>query len=480
MQSSSSMQQGPKFASTPIKAAASPVNIQRKTPAEFSDYSSEVDERFRSVSRTYESDSDIKGYRVVYPPTPTPTPRSNVANGHKSPVVVVTPSPMEFEPHPPSTSFPPPKFEPIKKEIRHEIKTESHQQNKQSYQQQQQTVYKPKPVAAKFLAAAQQQQQQYSAPPTQGRPTMYYNAIAGTPLHMANMATETHNVMQMKESSETCQRVVNMQQTKRVIHFDTQNKSSETVLEPFPYTAAPSSQRVARQPIQTAPTPTKFIPGEFRESDYESEVENARINALWSPRGEFNAKGYRHVEPPHPGRACSLPRSYERVLSPMEFDRGPEMPTKIKVDINSLRREQRGGGIVTTQHKTQSLNRHSSMRNTNYAPQSLPVTLPQPSSFPRDDMNLKVGSPPRYGYIQNQADMQAKSMTSTFLQKSHQFVSDITKDLNSRNSGVSMETKTVGFRAGFKRAPSEGDNKPQAYRDESRVSQYGKSFFYFN
>ncbi|KAM7355886.1 zormin isoform 2-T2 [Cochliomyia hominivorax] len=492
---SSSSTTGPKFQSTPIKtpAAPSPVPVQRKTPAEFSDYSSEIDERFRSVSRNCESESEIKGYRVVFPPTPVPK-----TNGHKSPVVVVTPSPMEFE-----SVAPKPKFEPIKQEQRHEIKTESKQfssYKQQQQQQQTQQVFKPKPVAAKFLAAAQQQQQappqqpqfrpqpQYQQQAPSAQPTMYYNAIAGTPLHMAKMATETKNVMQMKESSETCQRVVNMQQTKRVIHFDSQKQESSSQmhnygqpqqmqqLEPFPYSPTPSPRCTpARQRVPPPPTPTKFVPGEFRESDYDSEIENAKIAPLWTPMGEQGPLRFRHVEPPRPGRSCSLPRTYERVLSPMEFDQGPEMPSKIQVDVNAIR-QQRGSSVNP---RTQSLSRHSSMRSNQHNYQSTLYEQDQ-QNFSRDDMNLKVGSPPRYGYIQSQVEEQGKSMSSTFMQKSHKFVEDVQKDLQKITkttmvNGSSTEPRvlTHSFRPGFKRAPSEGDNKPQAYRDESRVSQYG-------
>ncbi|XP_046807759.1 uncharacterized protein LOC111679299 isoform X8 [Lucilia cuprina] len=498
---SSSSTTGPKFQSTPIKApvAPSPIPVQRKTPAEFSDYSSEIDERFRSVSRNCESESEIKGYRVVFPPTPVPK-----TNGHKSPVVVVTPSPMEFE----SAK---PKFEPIRQEqTRHEVKTEtskqfySSKQQQQQQQQQTQQVFKPKPVAAKFLAAAQQQQTptppqpqfrpqpQHQQPAPSAQPTMYYNAIAGTPLHMAKMATETKNVMQMKESSETCQRVVNMQQTKRVIHFDSQKEESSshmhsygqqpqqqqpTQLEPFPYSPTPSPRCTpARQRVPPPPTPTKFVPGDFRESDYDSEIENAKIAPLWTPMGEQGPLRFRHVEPPRPGRSCSLPRSYERVLSPMEFDRGPEMPSKIQVDVNALR-QQRGSSVNP---RTQSLSRHSSMRSNQQNYQSTLYEQEQQQNFSRDDMNLKVGSPPRYGYIQSQAEEQAKTMSSTFMQKSHKFVEDVQEDLHKMSkttivNGSSTEPRVIthSFRPGFKRAPSEGDNKPQAYRDESRVSQYG-------
>ncbi|XP_032587368.1 titin homolog isoform X7 [Drosophila mojavensis] len=479
--SSSSTHRETKYSSsaTPL-ITPSPVPAQRKTPAtEFSDYSSEVDERFRSVSRANESDSDIKGYRVVFPPTPTP--RTNIANGHKSPVVVVTPSPMEFEPTPPQLgSFTRTKFEPIGKEIRHEIRTESSskqysssqqkQQHQQQPQQQPQPVFKPKPVAAKFIAATQQQQQ----PLPSSRPTMYYNAVAGAPMHMAKVAHETKNVMQMHESTESSQRVVNMQQTKRVIHFDNQQQQQQQqqqqpVLEPFPYSPVGSRTPSRQSHLPPPATPTKFIPGEYRESDYESEVEGTRIQPLWSPYGDGQTKGYRRVAPPQAGaRSCSLPRSYERVLSPMEFDRGPEMPSKIFVDVNTLRKEQRGGSTVTTQHRTQSLNRNSTMR------QQFGNRLPDGSQDQTDlqqpqQQQQRAGTLPRYGYssLQQQAEGQGKRMGSTFLQKSHQFIEDVSRDMQSQQVG-----SNGGLRPGFRRAPSEGSNQPQAYRDESRVSQY--------
>ncbi|XP_064552467.1 uncharacterized protein LOC135438178 isoform X17 [Drosophila montana] len=476
--SSSSTHHETKYSSnaTPL-VTSSPVPAQRKTPAaEFSDYSSEVDERFRSVSRANESDSDIKGYRVVFPPTPTP--RTNIANGHKSPVVVVTPSPMEFEPTPQQLgSYTRPKFEPIGKEIRHEIKTETsskqyqtsqHQQQQQ--QQQQQHVFKPKPVAAKFIAATQQQQQQ---PLPSARPTMYYNAVAGAPMHMAKVAHETKNVMQMHESTESSQRVVNMQQTKRVIHFDSQQQQQlqqqqpQPALEPFPYSPAGSRTPSRQSHLPPPATPTKFIPGEFRESDYESEVEGARIQPLWSPYGDGLTRGYRRVAPPQTaGRSCSLPRTYERVLSPMEFDRGPEMPSKIQVDVNTLRKEQRGGSTVTTQHRTQSLNRNSTMRQQQYGSRQQDGSLDQTDQ----QQHLRAGTLPRYGYstLHEQAEGQGKRMGSTFLQKSHQFIEDVSRDMQSQQSSSNGHV----LRPGFRRAPSEGSNQPQAYRDESRVSQY--------
>jgi len=84
----------------------------------------------------------------------------------------------------------------------------------------------------------------------------------------------------------------------------------------------------------------------------------------------------------------------------------------------------------------------------------------------------RAGTLPRYGYssLQQQAENQGRRMGSTFLQKSHQFVDEVSRDVRSSASNG------IGIRPGFKRAPSEGSSQqPQAFRDESRVSQYGKS-----
>ncbi|XP_058980466.1 uncharacterized protein LOC101894461 isoform X1 [Musca domestica] len=469
-------------------APPSPVPAQRKTPAaEYSDYCSEVDERFRSVSRA--SDNEIKGYRVVYPPTPKPT-----INGHKSPVVVVTPSPMEFEPTPPTTGpsyAAKPKFEQPRQ-------FGGYQAPKTQFTPaQNQQVFKPKPVAAKFLAAAAQQQQQFAPPPqpiprdfhqqqprgVAPQPGMYYNAVAGSPMHMPHMATETKNSMQMKESSESCQRVVNMQQTQRVMHYDNQNYNNtnnnlgyqyQQPMEQFPpYSPTPSPRATpGRQRVPPPATPTKFVPGKFHDSGYSNEIDKVRIAPLWTPMGPSGPLRYRHVEAPK-SRSTSLPRSYERVLSPMEFDRGPEMPTKIRVDVETIRRDRANN--IGQQNRTQSLNRNSSMRsNQQYYQTNSYDQGGLPQTYPRDGGYNAANS------WQSQAEHQAKSMSSSFMQKTQKFSENIKEDMHKYSSSSTNTSNLVngsgspmGFRPGFQRAPSEGDNRPQAYHDESRVSQYG-------
>lgn len=77
---------------------------------------------------------------------------------------------------------------------------------------------------------------------------------------------------------------MSVQQTHKVIKFGDQYRKPEqtTKLEPLPFTPEPERPRRATS-VPPPPTPSKFIRGEFRESDYESEVESARIKPKWAP-----------------------------------------------------------------------------------------------------------------------------------------------------------------------------------------------------
>uniref|UniRef100_A0A336ML28 CSON001463 protein n=1 Tax=Culicoides sonorensis TaxID=179676 RepID=A0A336ML28_CULSO len=269
----------------------------------------------------------------------------------------------------------------------------------------------------------------------------FYTAVAGVPQHLSNaVATETSKHMQMKESTEKSQRTVNVTHTRRVIALDDHQKMHrEEKLEPFPYTAPPVSMKT-RQRVPPPPTPTKFIPGEFRESDYESEVESARIRPLWTPNpfDEHDVR-YRPVRPSlHGGRATSVPRSYERVMTPMEFDHGPIMPSKIDVLADR--------DLYST--KTQTLDRSSIKKSKSK------------SKVTQDDITIRN----KYGSYKTVAQNQVESMSSQFKNKAHQFIKDI-----------AQEQRQEQYKPVVKRASSvaAGDRKPQVYRDENRVSEYG-------
>lgn len=400
-----------------------------------SDYESDYDHRPPPVWRpTNDSDSEPMYYKPIRPIL-TPTGRHSKLSDGKSPI-----PPTEFE-NPLQFEGPPrPKFEPIDKPKPSFVKAEP--KTKPVAQQQ---LFKPKPVAARPAQPTTYQPQSNQYPK---QPCRYYTAVAGPPQHIA---AETSNTMHMSESTESSHRVVNMSQTKRIIQFDARKSDFEQKLEPFPYTADQTSYTQRPHRLPPPPTPTKFVPAEFRESDYESEVESARIRPVWTPNpSDSDEPHYRRVSAPQQFRSASVPRSYGRVLTPMEFDNKPiEMPSKIVIESSGPR-------II---NKTQTLDRYSSKKS-HFT-----------QSTTRDDIALKPSSPPKYGFIPgqmvNQAEQHMYDMNSTFKTKAQQFVSDVVRD-----------TQTPNIRPILKKDNKEGD-KPQIYREDSRVSQYGKYLIQF-
>lgn len=403
-----------------------------------SDYESDYERKGPAVWRpTNDSDSEPMYYKPIRPILTPPGRQSKLSDG-RSPI-----PPTEFE-NPLQFDGPPrPKFEPIDKPKPNFVKAEP--MTKPVAQQQ---LFKP-------VAARPVQQPTYQQPPNQ-HPARYYTAVAGPPQHIAavpspHIAAETSNTMHMRESTESSHRVVNMSQTKRIIQFDSKKSDYEHKLEPFPYTADQTGY-TQRPRLPPPPTPTKFVPAEFRESDYESEVESSRIRAVWTPNpSDSDEPQYRRVAAPQQFRSASVPRSYghSRVLTPMEYDNKPiEMPSKIVIESGP-----------STINKTQTLDRYSSKKS-HFV-----------QSTTRDDIALKPSSPPKYGFIPgqivNQAEQHMYDMNSTFKTKAQQFVSDVVRD-----------TQTPNIRPILKKDSNEGD-KPQIYREDSRVSQYGEYIVYF-
>lgn len=412
-----------------------------------SDYESDYEGRIAPVWRPYDSDSDQPMHYKSVRPVLTPTGRrSCISDGTRS----VTP-PTAFD-RPPQFDGPPrPKFEPIEKPI-HSVKLGQILQPEPQPQ-----VYRPTPVAARPVHTTRA----VSADPPI-KHVRYYTAIAGKPIHNANrFATETSNSMHMKESTETSHRIVNIQQTRRVIPLNNPprtNQQYEPELEPFPYTAD-SYSYTNRQKVAPPPTPTKFVRGEFRESDYESEVESARIRPVWTPNQSDNEEPqYRRVNAPRPCRATSLPRTntYGRVMTPMEFDTQPPYIIQTEQSITPTR------SPVYHQHqtKTQTIDRYSTKKYQTVNNQT------------RDDIDLKPGSPPKYGYM-NSAQNQIQSMNKTFKTKAQHFVQDLITDVKTVKQQKPILKKTLSDSGA-------AANDPQAYREESRVSQYGEYNLCFN
>lgn len=197
--------------------------------------------------------------------------------------------------------------------------------------------------------------------PPQPRPT-YYEARSGIPFHNA-IGTETKKTVRMDESTDTSRRIVTVEQTSRVIKFGDQKSTTD-------FDSFDSSSAQKQKTHYKVPTPKKFVQGQFRESDYESDIDT-RIKPKWAPpESDSEEPRYRKVQPPttKTTRSSSAPVRQEHVVSPMEFDTGPAVLRK-QTSMSQLRDERK----FDSQVKRQASSRQEEM--------------------------LKPGSPPEFGYI---------------------------------------------------------------------------------
>ncbi|XP_026674575.1 muscle M-line assembly protein unc-89 isoform X5 [Ceratina calcarata] len=270
------------------------------------------------------------------------------------------------------------------------------------------------------------------APPPQPQPQpTYYEARSGVPFHNA-IGTETKKTVRMDESTENSRRIVTVEQTSRVIKFGDQKPSID-----FSSFDAAQKQKTSF----TVPTPKKFVQGQFRESDYESDVDT-RIKPKWAPAdSDTEEPRYRKVQPPtmKAPRSASAPVRQEHVVSPLEFDRGPPV-IKRQTSMTQLRDER-----VRKMEKKEVDSRQEV---------------------------LKPGSPPEFGFISRSdvkkaanhvASRHMSDMTSSFKTKTEKFVSDIQSDLKQGKPILKHPTDTRA---------SDGD-EPRTYREESRHSEHG-------
>lgn len=396
-----------------------------------SDYESDYEGRIPPLWNPSESETDIH-YKPVHPVLSSSGRHSRSSTGARTP----TP-PTEFD-NPPQIEYPPrPKFEPIEKAkqtIKHEeiLKTAPKQQ----------VVFKPKAVQAKpmmELIVATPAKPSFTLKP--GSPPQmayapekrYYHSVTSTPYSNATQ-TETSNIMHFNESTEKSHRVVSVQQTTRVIKFGETQK--EAGLEPFPY--KPEPEKPKRSTVPPPPKPKKFIPGEFRESDYESEVDNAKIKAKWKPsQGLVGEPQYKRVCPPSPTllRSASVPVTRQQISTPMEFDTQPPIITSTReiYDNQSFKR-------------VSDFKRYEDKKS-------------------QEVTQMKPGSPPEYAFspvskATKLATKHMEDMTQSFRSTTQRFANDIMTDVK-------------------KQKPSEAED-PQAYREESRVAEYGKFYIFIN
>lgn len=417
-----------------------------------SDYESDYDHKIHPIWRPgTDSDSEPMYYKPIRPLlTPTGNGRNTQLSDGQSPVPPCSfEQPLQFE------GPPRPKFQPIEKPKTTPAFIRPQQQQQHQQPQQPPPIFKPVPARAQ----TQPPPNRPAAPPTQ-----YYTAVTGPPQH--HIATETRNQMHMRESTETAHRVVNVMQTKRVVQLDAQ----QPVLEPFPYVVeSPGLYQQQRSRLPPPPTPTKFVPAEFRDTDYESEVDSTKIRPLWTPNpSDSDEPQYRRVQPPQQNRSASVPRTYGRVQTPMEFDTKPiELPSKI--DMTTVPKTSPGAKPAFNQ--THTLDRFVSTKqstSTSTSQRMMSSTKTMTTTTNNRDVVLKPASPPKYGFMPGAMEQSTQQgLKSAFMSSKHYADHEVRSDVRAS----SVPAKPILKKPNESGAPAA---PPQAYRDESRVSQYGK------
>lgn len=326
----------------------------------------------------FESDIDAPQYRPIKPILTPTTGRSSAISIGLSPV--------------PSTEF--------EKPQRFTSSSEHQSTMTRDFQ-----VLKPKAVSARPMPLSSH---------SLSHSPQFYTAVAGPPYHnQRNVCEASSSSMEMHESMESSHHVMtsSSSSSRKVITFDDQQQqqqqqkqqqyqlksSYEKPTELLPFTVSPTPSLTRQKPLRPPPTPTKFIPGEFRESDYDSEMESIKIRSIWTPNpAESERIHYRHVSPPTPSRCASVPRHhFERILTPMEFDvNSVEMPTSIKCAPSSYspsygQQQQQ----QANQFRTQTLDRFRSKKKT-----STQFGL----STSQDDINI-MHSTPKYSRMRSPA-----------------------------------------------------------------------------
>ena len=126
------------------------------------------------------------------------------------------------------------------------------------------------------------------------------------------------------------------------IDTDSSKAKPFPTLEPFPYKPEPGRPKRTRGP--PPPQPKKFMKGEFRGSDYESDYDSHIAHKWVPPDSEGDERSYRHVTPPtlETGRQREE-HSAKEPSPPSKFDQPPQFegPPRPVVDLSDLPRRER-------------------------------------------------------------------------------------------------------------------------------------------
>lgn len=309
-----------------------------------------------------------------------------------------------------------PKFEPIDKYSTtskvEQFNQYSQQQNLQQQQQQHQ-LYKPKAISAQQIAPFKSDDQ-YS------QQTQYYRGVASVPQHLPSVARETSNRMHVHEHTDHSRRVVDLSQTKRVYQFD--------------------------RNFRHLATPHEFVPEELRD-------------------------GPVHIPRPSVPRSSSVPRSYERILTPMEFDTvPPQMPSKIDLTPIKCRADD--------SYQTQTLDRYS--KRSTYVPARTRDDIGIHSSHGGQYSESHRWNSQRQQWESQQQNQQWQNRQQQLQQKwQNQQQQQQQQEWKNQQQQQQQWQSPNANKPILKRSPG-GTDSSQFYRNESKVSQHGKLYYNFD
>ncbi|KAK4306760.1 hypothetical protein Pmani_021420 [Petrolisthes manimaculis] len=268
------------------------------------------------------------------------------------------------------------------------------------------------------------------------------------------------------------------------------------VLEPFPY--EPDPGRPKRQRGPPPPHPKKFMKGEFRGSDYESDYD-APIAPKWvPPDSEGEERVYRRVAPPAIDSIRHRSESSGRDPSPpSKFDQPPhfEGPPRPVIDPSDLPRRERRESL-----EEYSIPRFPKVEFKPFDLEDEQVSRPQvavttdtetePESYANAGIDKKYVKS-----AQKVVGHQFEDMTQTFRHKAQRFAEQLVTEVFAAREGSvpaepageppsmpdelkTQETSTEAVTeppqdAATRDTLSDSLQEPQAYRDESRVSEFG-------
>nr|XP_053632755.1 LOW QUALITY PROTEIN: titin-like [Cherax quadricarinatus] len=267
-------------------------------------------------------------------------------------------------------------------------------------------------------------------------------------------------------------------------------------LVPFPY--EPDPGRPKRQRGPPPPQPKKFMKGEFRGSDYESDYETP-IAPKWAPPdSEGEEHFYRRVAPPVGEIGKQRSESSGRDPSPpSKFDQPPhfEGPPRPVLELSDLPRRERRESL-----EEYSIPRFPMVEFKPFDLEDDVIVHPQGAittdTETETESHTKEGIDRRYvKSTQKVVSHQFEDMTQTFRHKAQKFAEQLVTEVFAAREGSvpaepageppslpeELRTRSVSpdstamppsTTAAYE-ALSPSTQEPQAYRDESRISEFG-------